>query len=122
MKYELHRVNTNDVNVQDGVDGRCDSYLKNIYVVNCLERYGNPDIEKPFKYYYLHELEILKHEIIHAFLNESGLKHETHSSCTWSQNEEMIDWFAIMFDRIHLTFIEAENFLKQFYGELNVDK
>lgn len=38
----------------------------------------------------------LYHEIIHAFLFESGL----HSNAEWSQNEEMVDWFAMQFDKI----------------------
>jgi hypothetical protein len=34
---------------------------------------------------------ILRHEIVHAFLCESGL-----AECSsWAQNEEMVDWFAM---------------------------
>lgn len=42
----------------------------------------------------------LRHEIIHAFLNESGLKDSTSSSDIWSRNEEMVDWLAIQFPKI----------------------
>ena len=44
---------------------------------------------------------ILRHEILHVFLNESGLR-----ACVnpfyqaWSRNEEMIDWFAIQIPKI----------------------
>ena len=31
-----------------------------------------------------------RHEIIHAFLCESGLAENS----TWAQEEEMVDWFA----------------------------
>ena len=40
--------------------------------------------------------EIIRHEIIHAFLYESGLDGESHSnSSSWATDEEIIDWFAI---------------------------
>lgn len=44
---------------------------------------------------------ILRHEITHAFLNESGL-----SACAsvfgsaWAKNEEMVDWIAIQFPKM----------------------
>ncbi len=40
--------------------------------------------------------EVARHEIIHAFLSESGLK----SCSSWATNEEMIDFFAIQFPKI----------------------
>ena len=49
----------------------------------------------------------LRHEIFHAYLNESGL-----STCAskpdkgWAKNEEMIDWFAIQSPKIFATFKE----------------
>lgn len=43
----------------------------------------------------------LRHEIIHAFLNESGLKDSaTISNVPWPKNEEMVDWLAIQFPKI----------------------
>ena len=43
----------------------------------------------------------LRHEIVHAFLMESGLD-DNAMSCkyAWSDNEEMIDWFAIQGPKI----------------------
>lgn len=43
----------------------------------------------------------LRHELIHAFLNESGLR-DSANSCdrSWARNEEMVDWFAIQFPKI----------------------
>lgn len=47
----------------------------------------------------------LRHEIIHAFLNESGLDANTHAPrCPWTQNEEMVDWFAIQMPKIYAVF------------------
>lgn len=46
------------------------------------------------------ELEIwtkktLRHEIVHAFLFESGLNGSTSCGRAWAKNEEMVDWMAI---------------------------
>lgn len=44
----------------------------------------------------------LRHEIVHAFLYESGLdsnSHETKGS--WAMNEEMVDWIAIQGPKIY---------------------
>lgn len=54
------------------------------------------------------EKETLRHEIIHAFLNESGLGQNAFASSEipWSQNEEMVDWIAMQFPKIAKTYEE----------------
>ena len=50
----------------------------------------------------------LRHELIHAFLNESGLSDS--SNCyegAWTKNEEMVDWFAIQSPKIFEVFKEV---------------
>lgn len=37
----------------------------------------------------------LRHEIMHAFLFESGLNGSSTSGKAWAKNEEMVDWIAI---------------------------
>lgn len=55
------------------------------------------------------EKEILRHEIIHAFLNESGLRCEAHIPTEgWAYNEEMIDWLAIQIPKIITAFKVAD--------------
>ena len=49
---------------------------------------------------------ILRHEIIHAFLYESGLCENSKSSASWSENEEMVDWIAIQFPKMLKIFKE----------------
>jgi hypothetical protein len=47
------------------------------------------------------EAETLRHEILHAFLSESGLRWNSFpEEKAWAQNEEMVDWFAIQFPKI----------------------
>lgn len=50
---------------------------------------------------------VLRHEIVHAFLLESGL-HEA-SSCTdaWATSEEMVDWIARQGQKIYHAWKEA---------------
>ncbi len=52
---------------------------------------------------------VLRHELLHAFLFESGLD---SSSITpygaWAVNEEMVDWFAIQSPKIYKIFAELD--------------
>ena len=50
---------------------------------------------------------ILKHEIVHAFLNESGLNTQS-----WADNEEIVDWIALQFDKIGGAFNEIRSKLQ----------
>ena len=47
---------------------------------------------------------VLRHEILHAFINESGLG----ESSDWAMNEEMIDWFAKQFPKLKHTFEKVQ--------------
>lgn len=42
----------------------------------------------------------LRHEVIHAFLYESGLWGSSFGSESWAMNEEMVDWIANQFPKI----------------------
>jgi len=42
----------------------------------------------------------LRHELIHAFLYESGLAYNSNGATNWSMNEEMVDWMAIQMPKI----------------------
>lgn len=43
----------------------------------------------------------LRHEIVHGFLNESGLQKNAYGTDCWPKNEEMVDWFAIQGPKIY---------------------
>lgn len=52
---------------------------------------------------------VLRHELIHAFLQESGLaQNSIEDAGAWARNEEMIDWFAIQSPKIFNAFKELE--------------
>lgn len=53
------------------------------------------------------ERETIRHEIVHAFLNESGLGWDSMPvERAWAKNEEMVDWIAIQFPKIAKVFKE----------------
>lgn len=47
--------------------------------------------------------QVIRHELIHAFLCESGL----HENCEW-HNEEMVDWLAMQAPKLQKIFKETE--------------
>ena len=52
--------------------------------------------------------EITRHEITHAFFDESGLQHSSNAfSGGWATNEEMVDWIALQFPKILKAFQET---------------
>lgn len=46
----------------------------------------------------------IRHEVIHAFLFESGLSYNSD----WARNEEMVDWFAVQFPKLLAAFQHLE--------------
>ena len=50
-----------------------------------------------------YKLKVLKHELVHAFLFESGLAENS-----WAANEEIVDWIALQFDKIVRAFDRIE--------------
>lgn len=110
-EYKLFREPSSSWKFVDGIMGRCDSYLKEISI-SILNRDSVINKGKPDEWFFLNEAEIVRHEIVHAFLNESGLSYNTKSSTSWATNEEMIDWIAFQVDKISKAFKEAEAWLR----------
>jgi hypothetical protein len=48
----------------------------------------------------------VRHEVIHAYLMESGLYGSSAAAEHWATNEEMVDWFAIQMPKLLKTFSE----------------
>lgn len=50
----------------------------------------------------------LRHELVHAFLNESGLMWNSFApDKAWAKNEEMVDWIAIQSPKLFKVFQEV---------------
>ena len=53
--------------------------------------------------------QLLRHEIVHAFLAESGLDCNSNViDGAWACNDEMVDWIAIQGPKIYKAWIEAK--------------
>jgi hypothetical protein len=79
-------------------DGFCDFYSKGIVHAKFIKsETSSQDVEAVRK-------KVIRHELIHAFLYESGLTYESD----WASNEEMIDFFAIQLPKIIKTFEKAK--------------
>lgn len=85
------------------MDGYTDSSTKDIVVddmkTSCGQVGSKADLES-------YQKQVVRHEIIHAFLLESGLDSNSNSADSWAVNEEMVDWFAIQTPKIFKLFYE----------------
>ena len=80
--------------------GFCDSQTHTIGICN-IATYPGFEHEPP-EHCAVYQKEVLRHEIIHAFLAESGLDDSALTlECSWARNEEMVDWFAIQGAKIY---------------------
>ncbi len=79
--------------------GLCEQYSKKI-VVNDMENLQSDimTVENLNEY----KNKVMRHEVIHAFLGESGLRHNSE----WAENEEMVDWLAIQAPKLFDVFLE----------------
>lgn len=100
---EIYKVETlnreEDTALIDGdVGGYCDSTSRRIVVRNLGEDYAVDDVDTLTK-------RNLRHEIIHAFLYESGLG-DNFEHNRLGQEETMVDWIALQFPKIAKVFKE----------------
>lgn len=84
-------------------DGYVDTSEKKIFVDDMTAHEGDIARKQNIGYYRNH---VLRHEIIHAFLFESGLDNESCSPRNWACSEEIVDWFAIQSPKIFKVFTE----------------
>lgn len=68
-------------------------------------------------------MKTLRHEIIHAFLYESGLFVNSNLfEEGWAMNEEMIDFFAIQYDKIQGAIMEGTAVIHKLLEEIANEK
>lgn len=76
----------------------CDGYIdytnKKIHISEMSE-YGWSDNQ-------YHENTVIRHELVHAFLYESGL----NVNSDWARNEEIVDWIALQAPKLNKLFEE----------------
>ena len=86
--------NDNDYPLLSGANGYMDPTVREIVIRTDFS--DDEDIQNP-------EFIIkknIRHEVIHAFLYESGLDCNSNKVTSWATNEEMVDWFALQFPKI----------------------
>lgn len=104
-KIEVHKISEDSFMEKNGLEGWCGEDAKLIVIADYDEEKYFPDITEEEKD--KRRKHTMRHEIFHAFLNESGL-----SACSsvptvgWAKNEEMVDWFAIQSPKIYKVYLE----------------
>ena len=86
-----------DQNLERG-DGYCDHSTKTIVIDTFQDSPGSLDNLDEYKKH------VIRHELIHAFLFESGLGAES-----WGTNEEIVDWIAYQFPKLQKAFEETNS-------------
>ena len=84
----------------DDMDGLCDETIHTIRAYDYAENRDAPDSKKNLD---VQAKKVLRHEIVHAFLFESGLAENSD----WAQNEELVDWIAIQGPKLIKAWKEA---------------
>lgn len=87
-------------------DGYLESYAKEIHIDKSIFEQDNDD-PLQMKDLDIYGRKVIRHEIIHAFILESGL----WECCKWAQDEELTDWIARQFPK-----------MKDCFEKLGVDK
>ncbi len=85
---------------KNGADGYCDPTLRLIVV-------ANRDIDTEIGDFKSYQKQVLRHEIIHAYMYESGLGSDWEHK-QYGQEETTVDWIARQFPRLLKTFKEAK--------------
>ncbi len=84
--------------------GFTDVYTKEIVIASDCEK----ETEESCKNLVTFKHKVIRHEIIHAFLYESGMKECSSATQSWVENEEMVDWFAIQMPKIVKVYKELD--------------
>ena len=87
------------------MDGYTDPSTREIVVDDMKASQGQIGVKADLESY---QKQVVRHEIIHAFLLESGLGSSSNSADGWAMNEEMVDWFAIQSPKIFKLFNKLE--------------
>ena len=95
--YDVLQKTANDDILLDTRAGYCDNTRKEIVVSELKPEPGSNVDAAPA------QKRLLRHEIIHAFLFESGL--DVNSD--WGADETLVDWIALQFPKMEKAFREA---------------
>ena len=95
-KYTIKESNkVADVTLEHA-DGYCDHTTKTIVIDTFKNFPGSLEDLESYK------KQVVRHELIHAFLFESGL-----DACSWAKDEEIVDWIACQFPKLQNAFVQC---------------
>lgn len=104
-QIETHKVSEDSYLEENKLAGYCGEEEKLIVVADMSEEKYFPNMNEREQETY--RKRVLRHEIIHAFLNESGLSDSSNRfDGAWAKNEEMVDWFAIQSPKIYDVYLK----------------
>lgn len=104
---ETHKISEDETMKKNQWSGYCDEEQKLIVVADMTEKEFIDIDSADGQEQYIKKT--LRHEITHAFLNESGLSDNASTpACAWAKHEEMVDWFAIQSPKIFKLFTELD--------------
>lgn len=98
-EYTIKECTAEENSLLESIDGYCDKTIKEICVTVKPPTCDLGDWE-------VYRKKVIRHEIIHAYLFESGL-HENFEHKQWGHDETMIDWVACQFPKMLETFKEV---------------
>ena len=105
-KIKTRKVSEDAELKQRHLAGYCAEDTKEIIIADMTDKELFPNMTA--KEMRIYRRQVLRHEIVHAFLCESGLTDSTIvPEQGWARNEEMVDWFAIQSPKIFKAFADA---------------
>ena len=99
-EYTIENMSSSECKTLGECDGFCDKTSKRIVIKKKDE---NCDLDNFEEY----RKKVTRHEIIHAFLFESGL-HENFRHPEYGHDETTVDWIAVQFPKMMKAFKEAD--------------
>lgn len=88
------------------IGGYCDGMQKQIVVCDMTTYKGWE--HEPAAAAAVAQKQTLRHEIVHAFFNESGLMDSSFTyDGPWAKSEELVDWIALQGPKIYAAWQEA---------------
>lgn len=99
-EYTIENMSRSECKTLEECDGFCDKTSKRIVIKMKDE---NSDLDNFEEY----RKKVTRHEIIHAFLFESGL-HENFRHPEYGHDETTVDWIAVQFPKMLKAFEEAD--------------
>lgn len=105
IEYEIVKGSEKEFPYLEQADGFTDNSIKRIVIRDMKTVTRDVSHIADFSYY---EKKVTRHEIIHAFMYESGLWVNSHDVESWATDEEMTDFFAIQGVKIYEAWREAK--------------